>query len=48
MKQLEQEIFEAIDLSGNADLQQALATVRAEDRLSDASAAARTTSAVCR
>ncbi len=37
---LEEAGFETIDLSGNARLQEALATVRAEDRVSDAAAAA--------
>jgi hypothetical protein len=37
---LEEAGFETIDLSGNAPLQGALATVRAEDRLSDAAAQA--------
>lgn len=37
---LEQSGFQTIDLSGNADLQKALAIVRAEDRLSDDAAAA--------
>jgi len=37
---LEQAGFEAIDLSRNAALQQALATIRDEDRISEASAAA--------
>jgi len=37
---LEQAGFEAIDLSQNAALQQALMTIRDEDRISDASAAA--------
>ena len=41
---LEEAGFEAIDLSGNADLQRALGTIRDEDRLSDASAAAVRTS----
>lgn len=37
---LEQAGFESVDLSGNAALQQALATVRDEDRVTDASAGA--------
>lgn len=37
---LEHSGFQTIDLSGNAELQAALATVRAEDRLSDDAAAA--------